>query len=410
MPYARFQKAAVDAAGNVLTNVWCEVRREDVAGSPLEPLFADRMGDTPLSNPFMAADGVPVFHAAGGAFRIRYYKSGYDETYRYVGVGLGSENDLQGFVPMGAWDDETTYTIGDVVTHPDGGDLYLFASKVNDNLAQTPNAVGPADTAYWAYIGVAVQGPAGPSGVIGTWRGPWVTLTAYALHDAVQYAGSSYICISSHTAGTFATDLAASKWQVTTAKGDHGDVESIVEGTGIDVDASDPANPVVSLGSDVRLKFSITRSALQNEPPASNYATIDARNSRPVLDFDASTQETAIFSGVIPDGYDSSSGLTVDLHWAATSATSGTIGWDLAFEKSTGLDGDSDSFGTTKTAIAATVPAAAGERTKTSVVFAHAEIDGLVAGDEFRLRVRRDVASDSATGDAELSKVVVRQT
>ena len=166
MPYARFQRAAVDASGNVLPNIWCEVRREEVAGNPLEPLFSDRLGASPLSNPFLAEDGVAVFHAAGGAFQVRFYKTGYDETFRYVGVGLGSENDLQGFVPMGAWDIATTYTIGDVVTHPDGGDLYLFASKVNDNLAAEPD-VTPVDTAFWAYIGIAVAGPAGPTGATG---------------------------------------------------------------------------------------------------------------------------------------------------------------------------------------------------------------------------------------------------
>lgn len=159
MPYARFQKAAVDAAGNVLLNIWCEVRREDVAGNPLEPLFSDRLGAVPLSNPFMAADGVPAFHAAGGAYRVRYYKAGFDETYRYVGIGLGAESDVQGFVPMGAWDALTTYAINDVVTHPDGGDLYLFASRVDDNLAEEPD-VTPQDSAFWAYIGVAVAGPA----------------------------------------------------------------------------------------------------------------------------------------------------------------------------------------------------------------------------------------------------------
>lgn len=163
MAYARFQQPAQDAAGNLLTNIWCEVRREDVAGNPLEPLFADRMGDTPLSNPFFSPDGVPAFHAAGGAYRIRVYRAGYDETYRYVGIGLAAESDLHGLTPMGAWDDETTYTIGDVVTHPDGPNLYLFASKVTDNLNEEPD-VTPADTAFWMYAGVAVEGPAGPIG------------------------------------------------------------------------------------------------------------------------------------------------------------------------------------------------------------------------------------------------------
>lgn len=219
MPYARFSKPAQDAAGNLLTGIWCEVRREDVAGNPLEPLFSDRMGDVGLSNPFYTADGVPVFFAAGGSFRLRYYKTGYDHTERYVGVGLAAESDLQGFVPMGAWDSLSTYDIGDMVTRPNGGTLYLFASKVSDNLNNAPNAVGPADSAFWVYLGVAVAGPAGPAGVIGNWRRQWVTAAAYALNDSVQFEGSAYIALVSHTAGTFLTDLAAGKWDLAVSSG-----------------------------------------------------------------------------------------------------------------------------------------------------------------------------------------------
>lgn len=218
MPYARYSRPAQDAAGNLLTGIWCEVRREDVAGNPLETLFADRMGDVGLSNPFYTVDGVPEFFSAGGAFRVRYYKTGYDHTERYVGVGLAAEGDLQGFVPMGAWDNATTYDIGDMVTHPNGGTLYLFASKVSDNLNNAPNAVGPADTAFWVYLGLAVQGPAGPAGVIGIWRGEWVSGGAYLLNDAVQHDGAAYIALSSHTAGaSFSVDLSAGKWDLVAA-------------------------------------------------------------------------------------------------------------------------------------------------------------------------------------------------
>jgi hypothetical protein len=54
------------------------------------------------------------------------------------------------------------------------------------------------------------------------WQGAWLTATSYALHDAVSNSGSSYICIAGHTSGTFATDLAALKWEVLAAKGTDG--------------------------------------------------------------------------------------------------------------------------------------------------------------------------------------------
>lgn len=55
---------------------------------------------------------------------------------------------------------------------------------------------------------------------VGNWEGTWATSTAYALRDVVVdgAAGAStdnlYICIEAHTSGTWATDLAAAKWEL----------------------------------------------------------------------------------------------------------------------------------------------------------------------------------------------------
>lgn len=140
--------------------------------------------------------------------------------------------------------------------------------------------------------------------------------------------------------------------------------------------------------------------ALDNCPPSSNYATIDLRNNIPVLDFDTTTQETAVFSGVLPEDY-AGGGIKVTIWSMMTSATSGTVGWDGAFERQN-TDQDSDSFATAKTFSATTVSGTSGVMISQSVTFSDSEIDGLVAGEPFRFRVRRDVANDSATGDAEL--------
>lgn len=162
MAFARFERAIVDEAGNVVRNVWVEVRREGVAGNPKESLKGDWLGDTTLSNPAFFEDGVVAFHAAGGFFQIHAYGPGYDKTWHHVAIGLGAGSDIRGFVPMGAWDSVSTYEIGDVVTHPDSdGVLHLFASKVNDNLDEEPDVSPPQDTAYWAYIGVVAEAPLG---------------------------------------------------------------------------------------------------------------------------------------------------------------------------------------------------------------------------------------------------------
>jgi len=42
----------------------------------------------------------------------------------------------------------------------------------------------------------------------------WVTATAYVVGDLVQQTGYCYECLTAHTSGTFATDLAAAKWEV----------------------------------------------------------------------------------------------------------------------------------------------------------------------------------------------------
>lgn len=151
---------------------------------------------------------------------------------------------------------------------------------------------------------------------------------------------------------------------------------------------------------------------LANEPPASNYATLDMRNQHPVLDFDDTTQEAACFTAILPRHY-AGGGITVYVHWAATSATSGTVGWDVAFERigDGSQDLDSDGFATAQTITAVTVPGTSGNVDITNVAVTDgANIDSIAVGEAFRLRVRRDVASDTAVGDAELVAIELKET
>lgn len=148
------------------------------------------------------------------------------------------------------------------------------------------------------------------------------------------------------------------------------------------------------------------------EFPASNYATLDTRNNHPCLDYDTTTAETAYWTAVMPQSYSDTTGVTVYVHWAATSATSGTIGWLIAFERNAdGSSVTSDSFGSDQTITAVTVPGTAGLLDVTSVAITKgANMDSVVAGDMFRLRVIRDVSNDSASGDAEVYAVEIRET
>jgi hypothetical protein len=150
-----------------------------------------------------------------------------------------------------------------------------------------------------------------------------------------------------------------------------------------------------------------------NVPPTSNPATVDTRNNHLVLDFDATTNEDAVFAGVMPQGYAGTTGVTVYLHYAMTTATSGDIDWDVAFERigDQQQDIDSDSFAAANSVDNTTVPGTSGLVDIVSVAFTDgADMDSVAAGESFRIKVTRDAASDTATGDAELTRVEIRET
>jgi len=149
-----------------------------------------------------------------------------------------------------------------------------------------------------------------------------------------------------------------------------------------------------------------------NEPPSSNYATLDTRNGHTVLDFDDTTAEYAIFTGVLPISYNGA-GLTVQVAYSMTSDIANTCGWTVEFERigDQQQDIDSDSFATAQTITAVTVPGTSGYVDLVSVdVVNGANTDNIAAGELFRLRLKRDVANDTAAGDAEMHWVSVKET
>jgi hypothetical protein len=153
-------------------------------------------------------------------------------------------------------------------------------------------------------------------------------------------------------------------------------------------------------------------SALHNEPPATAYATLDTRNNHPVVDFDAAAVEDAVFGGVLPRNY-AGGGVTVVLHWTATSATSGDVKWNVQVERmDTATDLDADSFAAAQTTTT-TTSATSGAIVTTSIALTNgAQMDSLAVGEGFRLKVTRDATAggDTMTGDAELHLVEVKET
>ena len=143
-----------------------------------------------------------------------------------------------------------------------------------------------------------------------------------------------------------------------------------------------------------------------NQPPATAFATLDTRNSVAVLDFDATTDESAIFLGIIPEAASLGSGLKIRLAWTATAATSGACVWDASLERMN-TDIDSDSFDTIAS-VTTTTNGTSGVPNYSEITLT--TIDSVTAGDGFRLKINRDAnnASDTMTGDAELIAVEVR--
>lgn len=150
-----------------------------------------------------------------------------------------------------------------------------------------------------------------------------------------------------------------------------------------------------------------------NEPPPSAFATFDLRNGHPVLDFDATTDESAIFTDVLPRNY-AGGGVTINIHWTATSATSGTCRWQAQIESIDAQDIDTDGYASTQST-GGTAAGVSGVETVTAITCTNgSQMDSLVAGGAFRLKITRDADGTSGTddmaGDAELLIVELKET
>lgn len=150
---------------------------------------------------------------------------------------------------------------------------------------------------------------------------------------------------------------------------------------------------------------------LESEPPASAFAMLDLRNEQPVLDFDQTLVESAVFSGVVPNHY-TGGGLALIVAWAASSADSGAVVWIAAIERHAADDHDLDADDFAAPAQATDNTASATGRLRyTQIDLPAGQTDGLAAGEHFRVKLTRlaDAAGDTLAGDAELVSLEVRE-
>ena len=150
-----------------------------------------------------------------------------------------------------------------------------------------------------------------------------------------------------------------------------------------------------------------------SSPRLTNPALPDRRNEHNVLDYNDTTNEDAVFEGVMPQHYAATTGVTVYIHYSMSTATSGDIDWDVSWERvgDQQLDIDADSFAAANSVDNTTVPGTSGFVDIVSVAFTDgADMDSVAKGEKFRLKVTRDAVSDTASGDAELHAVELRET
>lgn len=154
----------------------------------------------------------------------------------------------------------------------------------------------------------------------------------------------------------------------------------------------------------------------QNEPPATNPATFDTRNGYLILDFDDTTDEEAIFKGVMPRNY-GGGGITITIGWMASdpTVTPHNAMWQAAIMSISddADDLDTKAFAAFNDSGASQEPSASGEVKYTTIAFTDgADMDSVAAGEVFYLKIRRDAdnASDNLTGDTELLFIEIKET
>lgn len=150
-----------------------------------------------------------------------------------------------------------------------------------------------------------------------------------------------------------------------------------------------------------------------NEPPAANFATDGVRGARRVLEFDADTNQAAQFVGLMPAQYSNATGIDVTLHCFSDDNNAAHAAYFSVYLESleNGVDLDSDSYGSAATDYG-NPDATAGESWTIAISLPKANMDGVIKGDPFRLKVERDAdnASDDVTGDVQVFLIVVRET
>jgi hypothetical protein len=149
--------------------------------------------------------------------------------------------------------------------------------------------------------------------------------------------------------------------------------------------------------------------------PVACIATLDSRQSFPVLDFDAAVNELAMFQGFMPRHYDGG-GVTLTVGVMASTATTGDMSWAAFFMSVTDDADDLDvkNFADPQSNQAVDAPSASGEVAYFTIAFTDgAQMDSVAAGETFYLLLMRDAqdsTNDDMAGDAEFVFAELQET
>jgi hypothetical protein len=275
------------------------------------------------------------------------------------------------------------------LSSPAGGTRWAYTGDGSQVNFSVTGAISTLSTAFFVYIDGVVQDPNNYS----------ITGTTLTMTQAVP--NGSQIVIVSLNGIQGATGPSGGPTGATGPQGLTGATGATGSGATGSTGATGATGPV-----GTKSLTDAVFTPRENQPPATAFATLDTRNSIAVLDFDAATNESAIFVGIMPEAASLGSGLKIRIIWTATSATTGDTVWSSAIERMT-TDIDVDSFDTAAS-VTTTTNATNGVPNYSEITLT--TIDGVTAGDGFRIKITRDATSvaDTMTGDAELIAVEVR--
>lgn len=143
--------------------------------------------------------------------------------------------------------------------------------------------------------------------------------------------------------------------------------------------------------------------------PASNAAVPARRNGIPNLEFSQDASDEAIWTLLMPSYYDNVDGITLKLH-VTSPATTGNMDWDAQLSLLTGIDIDSHVYDVVTSTDNTNVNGTSGIPTIVEIIIPKADMDAVVKGNWFLLKIIRDGTPDTTADKLELGMVEVLET